>query len=437
MDAVASGACPAVGRAGSRALVVAGTIDVDTVWSADTISVVGDVTVSSGVTLSIAPGVCVEFAGCYRLAIDGSLLALGTPEQSILFTTAHPEAFAIDSTQTGCWHGIHFENTSALEAPSHLEHCVLEYAKGAGSGARGGALTVVGFSKLRVENCVLRHNVADYGGVLFCANYAAPVLTGSVLSANAAFVAGSAVYSLDAFPKLIANTIVNNEVRNADAFVDTGVIHNHIGKGLTTGNILWENTDHYFMPGQIREGKRYYVTYNDIAEGHVGIGNFDADPLFVDQGEDPYALLAGSACIDAGPPDTTQLVLPAHDVAGNGRIWGGRIDAGAYEWRPVADAAGPEISGVWIERDGPNPFATRTGVRFFLASPADVHISVCDVTGREVARLMEGRREPGPHAIAWDGRDGDGRPAPAGVYLLRVRAGDRTAARALVLLGAH
>ncbi|MBS3768202.1 MAG: hypothetical protein KGY75_08835, partial [Candidatus Cloacimonetes bacterium] len=63
-----------------------------------------------------------------------------------------------------------------------------------------------------------------------------------------------------------------------------------------------------------------------------GEGNIDQDPLFV--GGDPfsYQLSEDSPCIDAGTPDTTGLNLPATDLAGNPRIYNGRVDIGAYEY---------------------------------------------------------------------------------------------------------
>ena len=57
---------------------VSGSISEDTVWSAETVRVVGDVTVEDGVTLTIAPGVLVEFQDYYSLAVAGTLLALGS-----------------------------------------------------------------------------------------------------------------------------------------------------------------------------------------------------------------------------------------------------------------------------------------------------------------------------------------------------------------------
>jgi len=60
---------------------------------------------------------------------------------------------------------------------------------------------------------------------------------------------------------------------------------------------------------------------------------------------------------------------------------------------------------------------------FTLSQPAAVRVAVLSVAGRVVAEL-EGseHRTAGVQSVAWDGRDGQGRPVPNGVYLLRVVA---------------
>ena len=47
-------------------------------------------------------------------------------------------------------------------------------------------------------------------------------------------------------------------------------------------------------------------------------------------------------------------------------------------------------------------------------------MDVADVSGRTVRELGAVSLGPGMHALAWDGRAGDGRRVGAGIYLLRV-----------------
>ena len=83
----------------------------------------------------------------------------------------------------------------------------------------------------------------------------------------------------------------------------------------------------------------------------------------------------------------------------------------------------------------PNPFNPLTTIRYELAKPSVVHIDVLDVAGALVCRLVTGARMPaGNFAVDWQGRHDDGRKAPAGVYLVRLRANEFEQTQAVTLL---
>lgn len=69
----------------------------------------------------------------------------------------------------------------------------------------------------------------------------------------------------------------------------------------------------------------------------------------------------------------------------------------------------------------PNPFAPSTQIRFAVAAgTGPVSLEIIDVSGRRVRTLLDGPATPGYHAIAWDGRDNDGRSLAGGVYFARL-----------------
>jgi hypothetical protein len=87
----------------------------------------------------------------------------------------------------------------------------------------------------------------------------------------------------------------------------------------------------------------------------------------------------------------------------------------------------------------PNPlrasaFNSLTTFRYALPERAEVVLEIYDMLGRHVKTLVHGVEEAGFKSVAWDGTDDLGRPASAGVYLYRVRAGDFTQTRKMVLL---
>ena len=67
---------------------------------AEELSKLGDIYVNDGITLTIDPGIFVEFQGHYKLEVDGTLLAIGTASDMITFT-------AVDHN-TG-WNSIVFD----------------------------------------------------------------------------------------------------------------------------------------------------------------------------------------------------------------------------------------------------------------------------------------------------------------------------------------
>jgi len=77
----------------------------------------------------------------------------------------------------------------------------------------------------------------------------------------------------------------------------------------------------------------------------------------------------------------------------------------------------------------PNPFNPETRISYSLANDGFVQLSIYDVNGRLVERLINGHKPAGDHVVTWDVR---GRPG--GVYFCRLKAGVFTATRKLAVL---
>jgi cytochrome c peroxidase len=82
----------------------------------------------------------------------------------------------------------------------------------------------------------------------------------------------------------------------------------------------------------------------------------------------------------------------------------------------------PAASGaVRLYGSEPNPFRTSALVRFDLATPTRVSLSVYDVAGRLQRRLYRNAMaNPGAYAVPWDGRDDHGQAVAAGLYFYRL-----------------
>ncbi len=82
----------------------------------------------------------------------------------------------------------------------------------------------------------------------------------------------------------------------------------------------------------------------------------------------------------------------------------------------------------------PNPF--RLSIRFLVDLPLDTwfRLAVYDVLGRRVRLLLEQQAQAGRYLFWWDGKAENGRPAPAGVYLLRLETPYFSPVRKVTLL---
>ncbi len=83
----------------------------------------------------------------------------------------------------------------------------------------------------------------------------------------------------------------------------------------------------------------------------------------------------------------------------------------------------------------PSPANGSCTIAWVLTSPARVEVTIHDLGGRRVRKLVPGEDEGvGPHVVPWDGRDDDHRAVRPGLYLVRLAAGGRMATRRVTLL---
>jgi flagellar hook assembly protein FlgD len=71
---------------------------------------------------------------------------------------------------------------------------------------------------------------------------------------------------------------------------------------------------------------------------------------------------------------------------------------------------------------------------FTLPELVSVTLSIYDVEGRRVRTLVEETMKEGYHERIWDGTDANGTSVGSGVYFYRIRAGNRTITKKMVLL---
>ncbi len=81
----------------------------------------------------------------------------------------------------------------------------------------------------------------------------------------------------------------------------------------------------------------------------------------------------------------------------------------------------------------PNPGMARSTIRFELKRSGRVTLTVFDIAGRRVTRLVDGHLESGVHESTWNGRDASGQRVQAGIYLYELSMDGERLTRRMVL----
>jgi aminopeptidase N len=84
--------------------------------------------------------------------------------------------------------------------------------------------------------------------------------------------------------------------------------------------------------------------------------------------------------------------------------------------------------------NAPNPFNPSTRLRFELANPVPVRLSILDAKGRRVRTLLPGLLQAGRHEILWRGMDDAGHTLASGTYTVLLEAGDGQRSQRITLI---
>ena len=258
--------------------------------------------------------------------------------------------FAVGFEGSYCW-GVGFQ---FLKCTIHMSDMVFHHNYS--EVAYGGGMNIDSCN-LELTNSVFYNNVAvDAGGLGLQRSREYSVKVSNMLAYNNAVIhygGGLAMATTNA--ELNNLTIVNNLCGGGGgagmqlAFEACPTLNNCIFWG--NRGIYFDNnndTVDYYLGSQIwlwgadcypifRNGVVQYgwdtISGNEnLPEEHY-INMLKANPQFVNEQGRNYHLKSSSPCINTGLADISGLFIPAIDMAGNARIFGGRIDMGCYEWQ--------------------------------------------------------------------------------------------------------
>jgi hypothetical protein len=249
----------------------------------------GDIAVLGGTSLTIDPGVYVVFLCQCRMFVEGSLYAVGTPNDPIVFTR--------DPTISG-WGGIRFFYADDL---SVMRHCRVEYGdnhllsppynRGAGihcedsplyvdqsefmlNWAEDGGAIFADNCDLVVSNSTFEQNIADNGtgGALAIVGLNDTALVGNTFNENYA-KSGGGVTCLDSDALIMNNVFADNECYDSTFF----------GPATATGGGLYLRDDaDALVVGNLFVGNSVEANGNAGSSATGGaIRCFYADPVIL------------------------------------------------------------------------------------------------------------------------------------------------------------
>ena len=260
------------------------------------------------------------------------------------------------------------------------------------------------------------------------------------------------------------SSIVINEINyhSSDDF-DPGdwvELFNSTGESVDIGQWVFkdEDDDHIFIlpENTILETGEYLVLCNDSASFtslFPDVGNFvgEIDFGFSGGGELLRLFDAGGTLVDTvlyddsdpwpedpdGNGPTLELINPNLDnaLAENWAASEGYGSPGGMNTSFLSTKSQLEIPDRFIvHHNYPNPFNPTTTISYELPENSFVNVTIFDMLGREVKKLVNGKQDSGYHQVNWDGTHDNGKPVSSGVYLYFIRTENAIQTGKMILL---
>lgn len=448
------------------------------------------VLISVSDTLFINRGTRIEFTdqtGLVELDINGALLAVGSIEDSIIFTS--------QNQTPGDYYGIRFRNISigsdfqlryckiefasraidVVNADAHVQNCLIQYS--------GHTAVDLGASNSTIVNCLLRRNEQR---TIFMTLSSSPLIESNTISENN--MENSSPYPFINIglqginsPTILDNTIIGgNEMsggiaiwNDSNAEIKNNLIEN-CGYGILCfqqnaspyikNNIIRNNTIHPdtlnwgfaiacngsnapVISGNIIEGNYYGVAIINGAQPNVGnLSNADT----TDDGNNQF-LGNGIGSNLYELYNNNSLTIKAENN------WWGTEHPDSIEARIVHQIDNPAYGLVdfdpFIQNDPlgindkyilpaeielypayPNPFNPSINISFRLHKPGIVNISIIDILGKNIKSIINKELNSGYHKFNWNGENKNGQQVSSGIYFFIVETQNTMFSNKIILI---
>jgi len=332
-------------------LELSGIIGSNAFIFADSVRIIGDLTILDSVTVVIdSMTTCIEIAGNYSINVMGTLCVSGSQNGNIdiapISSISNWKGFTVSSNGildlkycTVC--KVENDSTGAIAASDNakidIKNCIIEY--NTSILGKGGAVCMSDnsagcISQLFIEDSVINNNQAVSGGALYVGCGSNARIVGSKLYLNSANEGGALVVRDSTF--ILNSELFDNTSQesgggvyyegNSMFMLNCVVTQNTCGikgggicfepdpayneKTVVLNSIIWNNTcladstyNIYGLNPTTNGSRQYYnCRIGDFGDCRYSLSSsvLDDDPMFVDQSSNDFRLRYYSSCIDGG-----------------------------------------------------------------------------------------------------------------------------------------
>jgi len=238
-----------------RGFEVSGLINENIIWTKDKhYIVISNIIIDTGTTLTIEPGTEVRIDPNKSIIVKGTLNAVGTEIDSIVFT----------NNITSRWGTLSFQSGST----GILKYCRIESA--------GSGITAIGADSLLIQNNTICNNYVN--GILFESTPQANIIN-NIIYSNLKYGISTEYSDIKIKDNLIFNNLRGGIWYRGDPTIIGNTIYNNSGWGINsikgsptiTGNVFYNNSDGsiYWRFGYAE------ITYNTIFSNAYRSLSFD------------------------------------------------------------------------------------------------------------------------------------------------------------------
>ncbi len=415
-------------------------------------------------TLVIEKGVTLFFQSNYSINVKGKIIAEGTKNDSIYFT----------SLKNSGWNGVYLYQ-SVKKDTSLFSYCNFSKANTHNPAYKveKSAVTVNHYNFVKISNCSFYENKANYGGAIsifgstitiencdFKKNYSGFLGGALVVSANSTvkifnsifeqntsdYYAGAIYIDKQSYLTLINVLIDRNGATTGGAIVVKSALLGLINSTITANNanysggldiseksditiintILWGNVSGESDNLKVDESssveiKNSIIERQDIAESldNVHYENLIFEnPKFSLTDRNQFALSNDSPAIDKGRFDFIKNIIPKTDLNGNKRLVGKNIDIGAFERN---DKNNPKIGGyrLFFLKYDLNREKFEGIIKFKVNKTKPLLIKIYNPEIKLINTIKISNPKSGENVVVWDGKSMNNKQMEPGIYFFK------------------